>query len=126
MHRACSEFFGIPYDAKGFDCVALALAVQRKLYGRGCFVPGDRMEARRQQLAIFRTYLEETTDPQPGDVVLMREAGRHKADHVGTWFIIGGEACVLHTTERTDTVFTRIRLLSDMGLTVEGTYKWQT
>lgn len=126
MHRACSEFFARTYDPDGFDCADLALAVQRKLFGRGFLVPANRTEARRQMRVIFRTHLVETAAPVNGDVVLMREAGRHKADHVGTWFLIGGEACVLHTTERTDTIFTRLRHLSDIGLTVENVYTWQT
>ncbi|QVW29534.1 peptidoglycan endopeptidase [Stenotrophomonas phage BUCT603] len=125
MRRALSEFFGYAYDADNFDCVDLTVAVQRKLFGREFSVPEDRREARRELRRLIRTYLERTDHPQDGDAVMMREAGRHKADHVGTWFMLGGEACVLHTTERTDTIITRVRQMSDLGLIIEGTYAWR-
>lgn len=125
MRPALSEFFGYTYDPDLFDCVDLTLAVQRKLYGREFAVPADRRQARREQRRLIGTYLERTDHPADGDAVLMREAGRHKADHIGTWFKLGGEACVLHTTERTDTIITRVRQMADLGLTIEGYYKWQ-
>lgn len=123
--RACSEFFALPYNPDGWDCADLTLAVQRKLFGRGLIIPVDRMQARRQLRSIFATHLIPTATPRDGDVLLMREVGRHKADHVGTYMVVGGEPCVLHTTERTDTTFTRLRHLSDLGLTIEDTYTWR-
>ncbi|WPJ54336.1 hypothetical protein RCIP0075_00014 [Klebsiella phage RCIP0075] len=126
MHRACTEFFGIEYNPKGWDCVDLTLAVQRKLFGRGFSVPEDRTQARRQQLNLFRQNLVHTSNPTTGDVALMRDTGRSRADHIGTVFIIGGELCILHTTERTDTLFTRARLLSDLGITLEDYYTWRS
>lgn len=126
MHRACSEFFGREYDPAGWDCADLTLAVQRKLFGRGFSVPQDRKRARKELLHLFRENLAHTSDPKPGDVALMRDTGRARADHVGTVFDIGGELCVLHTTAVTDTIFTRVRLLSDLGLTLEGFYTWRS
>lgn len=125
MHRACSEFFSRSYDPKGWDCVDLTLAVQRKLFGRGLSVPADRAQARRQQLNLFRENLVHTSTPKTGDVALMRDTGRGRADHIGTVFFIGGELCILHTTQRTDTLFTRARLLDDLGITLEGYYSWR-
>lgn len=126
MRPELSEFFGYTYDTATFDCVDLTLAVQRKLFGRDFQVPSDRMAARRQQRAIIRTHLVGTTTPRDGDVVLMRDPGRHNPDHIGTWMLVGGEPCVLHTTERTDTVITPVRTISDLGITIEGTYTWRT
>lgn len=125
-HQDFSSFFGYTYDPHGFDCVDLLLAVQRKLFGRQVSIPADRNLARRQMRALFRTHLIETSAPQDGDVVLMRETGRSKADHVGTWFLLAGEACILHTTASTDTLFTRERQLATQGLTIEGIYAWRT
>lgn len=126
MHRACSEFFDRAYDPRGWDCVDLTLAVQRKLFGRGFSVPADRRQARREQLALFRENLVHTNSPITGDVALMRDSGRSRADHIGTVFWIGGELCILHTTEVTDTLFTRARLLDDLGITLEDYYTWRS
>lgn len=126
MHRACSEFFGREYDPQGWDCVDLALAVQRKLFNRGFSVPEDRTRARRQQLNLFRENLVHTGSPITGDVALMRDTGRSRADHIGTVFWIGGELCILHTTASTDTLFTRARLLSDLGITLEDYFTWRS
>lgn len=123
--RACSEFFSLPYSPAGWDCADLTLAVQRKLFGRGPIIPDDRHIARRHLRRIFAEHLESTAAPQDGDVVLMRECGRLKADHVGTYLVVGGEPCVLHTTQSTDTTFTRLRHLADLGLRIEDIYTWR-
>lgn len=124
--QACSRYFERVYNPDGWDCADLVLAVQLDLFGRSPQVPQDRMQARRRLRSIFADHLEATTAPRNGDVVLMQEVGRSKPDHVGVYFVVGGEACVLHTTEKTDTTFTRLRHLDDMGLRVEGTYTWRT
>lgn len=124
-HRDFSKFFEYAYNPHGFDCADLLLLVQRELFGRQHTIPTDRAQARRQRLLIFQEHLTETSAPKDGDVVLMWEMGRSKADHVGTWFVVAGEPCILHTMEKTDTLFTRVRHLIDLGLTIEGTYTWK-
>lgn len=124
-HRDFSRFFEYSYNAHGFDCADLVLLVQRELFGRHHTIPADRTQVRRQRLSIFREHLQETSAPKDGDVVLLREMGRSKADHVGTWFLVAGEPCILHTMEKTDTLFTRLRHCGDLGLTIEGIYTWK-
>lgn len=125
-HRACSKFFAYSYDPKGWDCADLTLAVQRELFGRSAFIPEDRKEARRQMRSIMSANLTRTDNAVDGDVVIMREVGRTRADHVGTYLVVGGEPCVFHTTEKTDCIFTRLRHLEDLGLSIEGIYTWRT
>lgn len=123
--RACSDYFSRTYNPNGWDCADLVLAVQRDIFGREVLIPEDRVQARRQLRSIFSSGLQRTCSPQDGDVVLMRDCGRLKADHVGTYFVVGGESCVLHTTETTDTIFTRLRHLADLGLRIEDIYTWR-
>lgn len=123
--RVFSDVSVYNYNKNGFDCADLLVLVQSKFFGRLLDLPENRTVARRALLDLLHKHVVPTNTPQDGDLVLMREFGRYKPDHVGTWFDLNGLPCVLHTTERTGTALTKIRSLNDFGLSLEGTYTWK-
>lgn len=120
----CSKFVGTPYAAA--DCVDLLIDVQRRLFGREFDLPTDRNQWRRQARELLRTHVDPVEIPHVGDLVVMRDFMARYPGHVGTYFEFAGDAWVLHTTERTDAVFHRIRQLSTISIIVEGYYRWKT
>jgi len=122
--RVFSEFTGIPYAAA--DCVDLLIDVQRRIFGREFDLPTERDTWRRQAHALLRTHVDPVDVPALGDLVVMKDFLQHYPGHVGTYFELAGEGWVLHTTERTDSVFHRVRQLSNFSIIVEGYYRWKT
>lgn len=122
--RVYSEFVGVPYDEA--DCVDLLIDVQQRLFNRIFDLPDDRNDWRRRARELLRTYVDQVQEPQQGDLVVMKDFAARYPGHVGTYFNLAGEGWVLHTTERTDSVFHRVRHLSTYSIVIEGYYRWKT
>lgn len=127
MHWS-AQYVGLPYVPDEHDCAALAERVQREVFGRDVHLPKERADGLRgltQQIeALKLDYAERTETPVDGDAVLM--VGRGRLDHIGVYCLIGGQPYVLHAMRRVGSVcLHRIRELHELGLTVEGYYRWK-
>lgn len=124
-HRDFSNrYIGLPYQQ--VDCVDLLVMVQKEIFGRMLDLPNDRNSARRQFQTLLRQYAEPVDNPQVGDLVFMRDYYQKYPSHVGTLFKMAGDSWVLHTTEKTDSVFHRVRQIAHLGIAIEGYYTWKT
>lgn len=122
--RDSIELSGIRYSSA--DCVDLLIHVQQKIFGRNLDLPVDRRQWRRQARDLLRTHVDPVDVPADGDLVVMRDLLAKYPGHVGTYFDMAGEGWVLHTTERTDSVFHRVRDLSTYSIIVEGYFRWKS
>lgn len=122
--RVFFDFTGIPYAAA--DCIDLMIEVQKRIFERNIELPNDRNEMRRHAYGLLRTHVDRVEKPEPGDLVMMRDFLQRYPAHVGTYFELSGDGWVLHTTERTDSVFHRIREISNLSIIIEGYYRWKT
>lgn len=123
-HRAFSEFVGIRYE--DMDCVDLVIYVQNRIFNRKIEVDSDRNHMRRNFRKLLRENLHPVTGvPTIGDLVLMKDFNAKYPEHIGTYFCMAGDEWVLHTTAKTDSVFHRIREVSNFGILVEGIYTWK-
>lgn len=113
---------GIPYR-EDFHCAHFVERVQREMFGREVRLPGGGV---RKPADRARDYgLAPTNSPKDGDLVLMFDFGRPKADHVGVYFRLAHEAWVLHLPAKAGgSVLHRVRDLPGFGLRIEGYYSW--
>lgn len=130
--RAAERYVGLAYQPGVFDCLDLALQVQREVFGRavalpaGCSRPGGaRGQAR--EIARWRDALARPLAmPVTGTGVLLWEpddGGR--LWHIGTVFVHGGEVWVLHNSFAMGCVaLQRLTDLQRWGLRFEGYYEW--
>lgn len=125
-----TNYIGIEYVRGKSDCAHLVARVRQEVFAKP--VPSDtvieRAASRLGRTAQIVDGVDEfgikTDAPEEGDVVLMLCRGR--PSHVGTYCVVGGEACVLHAMENAGmVVLHRLRDLDRYMLTVEGYYKWK-
>lgn len=125
MHPA-ERFVGVRYDPDAMDCADFVAHVRRELHGHEVRMPHERPrgdEGRRALGDLAQQYGKPTDDPQDGDLVLMRAPGRRW--HVGLFYWIGGDACVLHCASAFGcSVIHALRDLPRFLLRVEGIYRW--
>lgn len=125
MHPA-ERFVGVAYDAETMDCADFVATVRMELHGHEVRMPNGRPRGKAGQAALgelSRAYGERTESPQDGDLVLMKR-GRGLW-HVGLHYRINGEAWVLHAMDKgSQSVLTRVRELSTLGLILDGVYSW--
>lgn len=121
--RVFSEFTGIPYSTA--DCVDLLIDVQQRLFKRDLDLPADRAAWRRHARQLLRTHTEQVDIPQTGDLVVMKDFLQRYPGHVGTYFELAGDGWVLHTTERTDSVFHRVRQITNFSISIQGYFRWK-
>ena len=113
---------GIPYRPD-FNCAHFVEMVQRELYGREVHLPGGGPRTPAARAAEFG--LAPTDAPKDGDLVLMFDFGRKRADHVGVYFHLAHEGWVLHSNEKNGcSVLHPMRELGALGLRLEGAYAW--
>lgn len=114
---------GIPYR-RDFNCAHFVQHVNREMFGRVVRLPGGGVSSPAERAAEFGW--TPTDAPKDGDLVLMFDLGRPKADHVGVFFRLKHEDWVLHLLARGAgaSVLTRVRELDGMGLRIEGVYSW--
>lgn len=127
MHWA-ERYVGLPYVPGSCDCAALAGRVQREQFGRDVALPGERAEGIRGQawqiISLAGDYADPTDAPEEGDAVLMLARGR--LAHVGILCVIAGRRYVLHAMKSAGQVCLHpVTRLADMGLPVEGYYRWR-
>lgn len=126
MHWS-SAYVGQPYVPGEMDCAALAVRVRQEVFGHAIGLPTDRAAGLRgltRQIEDLKVdYGEPTDSPQDGDAVLM--IGRGRLDHIGLYCEIEGAPWVLHAMRNAGMVcLHRLHALAELGLRVEGFYRW--
>ena len=117
-----SPLVGMPYR-RDFHCAHFVQHVNREMFGREVRLPGGGVSSPAERAAEFGW--TPTDAPKDGDLVLMFELGRPKADHVGVFFVVGHEPRVLHLTKtKQGSLLSRVSDLGGLGLRVEGYYRW--
>ena len=121
--RDLDRLVGMPYRPD-FNCAHFVEYAMRELFGRDVRLPGGGPRDPSSAAADYG--LAPTDAPKDGDLVLMFEFGRKRADHVGLYFHLAHEGWVLHNNARTGSVFHRIREFGalGLGLRIEGYYEW--
>lgn len=120
-------YIGQPYRPGENDCAELAARVQREVFKRDIGLPTERacgLRGLTAQIADLQgDYATPVDQAVEGDAVLMRSRGR--LAHIGVFCLINGEAWVLHAMKNAGQVCRhRVRELANMGLVVEGFYRW--
>lgn len=129
MAHWSEAYVGRPYVAGSDDCAALAVAVQREVFGRVVDIPGERPCGLAESAALIARlqvdHAQRIEVPVDGTVVLMRRGACSRPWHVGTYFDAAGEGWILHSTASAGAATViRLRDLSRFGLQVEGFYTW--
>ena len=124
------EFVGLPYVAGEFDCADLAVRVQRVLFCKDITLPAHEQgrAGQVQQIESLRyDKAEAIANPENGcGVLLARADAQGLVWHIGTVFLEGGEAWVLHNSQHLKSAaLQRLGHLKRSGFTVEGFYKWK-
>jgi hypothetical protein len=112
-----------------YDCAALAVDVQREVFGRPVVIPGERPDDPAASAALLAAvqadHAQRIDAPHEGAIVLMRRGTLARPWHVGTWFELAGDAWVLHTTRTAGAAtVARVRDLGRFGFQIEGYYTW--
>ena len=128
MTHWTDPYIGLPYVEGEGDCAALAVRVQREVFGREIVLPTTHacgVRAQTVQIAALRDdYAERLPAPVEGCGVLMQCRGRFS--HIGLFAAIGGEGWVLHAMQNARmVVLHRVRDLPRHGLALEGYYAWR-
>lgn len=125
--RELQPYIGLRYETD-FDCADFAVHVARDLFGKRVTLPGDRPRGKGSEKTLgdaSKAYGVPTETPEDGDIVLMCDFGHNDASHVGIFIRAGSAQYVLHSAERLGgSVLTEIRKLRQLGITLEGFYKW--
>lgn len=124
---------GLPFEPGAFDCVHLAVEVQRRLFGRHVQWPWGlrHPRGRMTQVARINAYRDRVADPverpETGDLVLMLQpvAGGKSQYHLGTTFVHLGQIWVLHVHEGGSSVLQLEEDLYRDGTWREGYYRWR-
>lgn len=127
--RDIHPYCGMPYRRDKFDCADFAVHVARDLFGYDVTLPGTRPRGKGCEAVLgeaSRAYGTPTTDPEDGDLVLLYDFGDTVSPtHVGIYIRIGRTSYLLHSAAKLGgSVMTELRKLPQLGLTVEGFYKW--
>jgi hypothetical protein len=120
------RYVGLPYAQA--DCAHLCVLVQREVFGHQLVLPVDRADGLRgvsQQITDLQgDFAEPVPVPEDGDAVLM--VGRGRLNHIGTAAFINNQLWVLHAMKNAgQAVLHRISALENLGLRVEGYYRWK-
>ncbi len=123
-----ARYLGRPYDAGAADCADLVADVLREEMGIDVDLPGRAASARardRQARSVLAEAAAPAADPRPGDVALLRPAGRRAgAHHVGVVGVdCAGRAWALHAQPGVGAVLTPLDELPRRGYALEGLYR---
>ena len=127
MHWS-EPYIGMPYVPGDNDCASFAARVVREVFAREIGLPHERSDGvsgwSRQIECAKNDYGIRVNKPEEGDAVLM--IGRGRLNHIGVYCVIGGVGYVLHAMLKHGAVaLHRIRDLDNVGLAVEGYYRWK-
>lgn len=122
-------YLGRPYLPGEYDCAALAVDVQRDVFGRRVDLPAERPADPQTSAALLSVlqadHVVRLADPEEGCIVLMRR-GAEGEWHVGTWFCAVAEGWVLHLTRTPlGATVAKVRVLARLGFQIEGYYRWK-
>ena len=124
MHWA-ENYIGQPYAEA--NCAELAAQVQREVFNRDVKLPGALaigLRAQSKQIDDLQCVVASPVDkPVEGDAVLMKARGC--LGHVGVFCRINNQDWVLHAMKNAGhAVLHRMTDLQNIGLSVEGYYRW--
>jgi len=128
MHWS-AKYIGQPYIEGENDCASFAVKVQREIFERNILLPQNRAANYIGWSKQIDEHKNEcatpTTEPVEGDAVLMMGKGR--TNHIGIYVNFCNVPYVLHAMHNAGQVcLHRIRELENIGLKLEGFYKWKT
>jgi cell wall-associated NlpC family hydrolase len=119
------KYISIPQ--RRFNCVEFVEFVMRDHFGVEYKFPQSEGNVFKNSQLIrenFDLYCERTDDPKEGDVVLMH--GKRRMCHVGIYIPIKRSKYVLHSDMIMKTpALHNLNILSGLGYSVEGIYKWR-
>lgn len=127
MERHWAEsYVGIPYIE--CDCAQLCVRVQQQKFKKLLTIPLYRPPGLRGISEMIDNLQDDFADkidvPTEGDGVLM--IGRGRLNHIGIACYIRGQLYVLHAMRSAGmTVLHNVNTLGNMGIEVEGYYKWK-
>lgn len=120
------QYVGLPYGQ--CDCAQLCVRIQKEHFNKEVGLPGGRPsglhDVSNMILDLQGEFASQVATPDDGDAVLM--VGRGRLNHIGTICFINGQEHVVHAMRNVGmTVIHKITALKDVGLTVEGYYRWK-
>ncbi len=126
MRHWADQYVGTPYVE--YDCADLCVQVQQAQFNKAIGLPASRPNGLRGVSDMIETLQDDfatpTVVPVEGDAVQM--IGRGRLNHIGILCTINHEPHVLHAMKNAGmTVLHKIVALKDIGLIVEGYYKWK-
>lgn len=120
-------YAGMPY-ADDFDCADFALHLVRGFFGWPVQLPSSRPrgDGSEQELCdLSKPYGTRAEQPEDGDFVLMFDVGDTIPTHGGVYVVVDNEPCIFHNAKKAGgSVLHPVRKLSNLGLRIEGYYKW--
>lgn len=124
-HWAIS-YVGLPYSE--YDCAELCVKVNLEQFNKTIKLPTHRPNDFRGLSTLIDDncddFAEKVDDIKEGDAILM--IGRGRLNHIGIACFINKQLHVLHAMHNAGmAVLHNINALSDLGLTVEGYYRWK-
>lgn len=123
-----APYEGMPYT-DDFDCADFVVHVAANLFGKEVHVPGARPRGKYAHEHLHGAavqYATPTDTPTDGDLVLMFDfQDTVTPSHAGIYVMLGGEPHVMHNARNSGGSVTHpIRKLANLGINVEGFYKW--
>jgi len=125
MHWA-ESYVGLPYSQ--FDCAQLCVKVQLEQFSKKISMPEDRPKGVHGLSYMIgdlqKDIATKTSEPKEGDAALM--IGRGRLNHIGIVCFINEQIFILHAMRNAGiTVLHNIISLDNIGLKLEGYYKWK-
>ncbi len=127
MERHWAEqYVGLPYAQ--YDCAQLCVKIQKEQFNKSVGIPAGRPTGLHNIsdmiLDLQDDFAVQVSVPVDGDAVLM--VGRGRLNHIGTICYINEQEHVVHAMRNVAmTVIHKIVALKDVGLSVEGYYRWK-
>lgn len=120
------QYVGLPYDE--YDCADLCVKIQAEQFGKKLAIPATRPKGIRGVSDMIDNLQDDfgtlVSIPEEGDAVLM--IGRGRINHIGIACYINKSLFVVHAMRNTGmTVLHSINSLKNVGLKVEGYYRWK-
>lgn len=119
-------YVGLPYSE--YDCAELCAKVSLEQFNKIINLPTSRPDSFRGLSTLIDdncdNFADKIIDVKEGDAILM--IGRGRLNHIGIACFINKQLHVLHAMSNAGmAVLHNINALDNLGLTVEGYYRWK-
>lgn len=121
MTHWSDKYLGKYYDS----CSHFVEVVKREVFNRDyTFISSTDDDAVNKELILreMPQYSQATEKPSDGDLVLM--SLHERTCHVGLYTQISGESYVVHFMPKQGVFRHRLRMISFLGYTISGVFKW--